>query len=104
MVMSGIENLKASAKGLKLAPAEQEYADALTSIADKYGKLSDYDENGIWVGYVKTSQNDNLKRGVACVNCYFYESETKECHIVKVKIEPGGYCRLAAIYPGLVTK
>ena len=46
--MSGIENLKASAKGLKLAPAEQEYADALTSIADKYGKLSDYDENGIW--------------------------------------------------------
>lgn len=104
MVMSGIENLKASARGLKLAPAEQEYADALSSIVSKYGKLSDYDENGIWVGYVRASQNENLKRGVACVNCYFYESETKECHIVKVKIEQGGYCRLAAIYPGLVTK
>jgi hypothetical protein len=91
-------------KDLKLAPAEQEFADVLHNIADTYGKLSDYDENGIWVGYVRASQNDNLKRGVACVNCFHYDSENKECHIVKVQIEPGGYCRLAAIYPGLVKK
>ena len=91
-------------ENLKLSPAEQEFAEAMHSIVEKYGKLSDYDENGIWVGYVNKSQNDNLKRGVACVNCFHYDSEQQECHIVKVKIEPGGYCRLAAIYPGLVKK
>lgn len=85
----------------KLAPAEQEFADALTNIARKYGKLADYDDNGIWVGYVRPEENDNLEIGVKCSNCYFYESENV-CSIIKESIQPGGYCRLAAIPPGLV--
>lgn len=85
----------------KLAPAEQEYANAMMSIVGKYGKLADGDKNGIWVGYVEPSENDNLEIGVKCSNCHFYKSES-ECMIVKRPIEPDGYCRLAAIPPGLV--
>lgn len=84
-----------------LAPAEQEYANAMLGIAAKYGKLSDGDENGIWVGYVSREDNDNFEIGVMCSNCYFYDGESM-CKIVKQSIEPGGYCRLAAIPPGLV--
>jgi hypothetical protein len=39
----------------KLPPAEQEFSNALISIAKKYGKLSNGDGNGIWVGYVEAS-------------------------------------------------
>lgn len=85
----------------KLAPAEQEYANAMLSIVSKYGKLADGDSNGIWVGYVSAMENDNFEIGVKCSNCYFYDSE-KVCKIVAREIEPGGYCRLAAIPPGLV--
>lgn len=88
-------------KKYKLAPAEQEFADSLISITQKYGKLADRDKNGIWVGYVSEDQNDNLNIGVKCSNCYFYEGGNG-CRIVKQSIEPGGYCRLAAIPPGLV--
>jgi hypothetical protein len=84
-----------------LAPAEQEYADAMLRIVSKYGKLSDGDQNGIWVGYVPEADNENFSIGVKCSNCVFSESETV-CKIVKREIEPGGYCRLAAIPPGLV--
>lgn len=84
-----------------LAPAEQEYANAMPGIASKYGKLSDGDDNGIWVGYVSESDNENYSIGVRCSNCYFFESNNV-CKIVKKTIEPGGYCRLAAIPPGLV--
>jgi len=86
-----------------LAPAEQEFADALVDISEKYGKLADRDRNGIWVGYVSAAENDNYNIGVMCANCYFHESE-KVCRIVKQAIEPGGYCRLAAIPPGVVKK
>ena len=44
----------------KLPPAEQEYANALIGIVGKYGKLSNGDGNGIWVGYVSGIENDNL--------------------------------------------
>jgi hypothetical protein len=84
-----------------LAPAEQEYANAMMAIVAKYGKLSDGDENGIWVGYVQKEDNDNFEIGVMCSNCYFYDGGSI-CKIVKQSIEPGGYCRLAAIPPGLV--
>jgi len=36
----------------KLPPAEQEYVNAMLGIVAKYGKLSNGDSNGIWVGYV----------------------------------------------------
>lgn len=85
----------------KLAPAEQEYANAMMSIVGKYGKLADGDKNGIWVGYVEAADNDNLEIGVKCANCYFHKSDS-ECMIVARPIEPGGYCRLAAIPPGMV--
>lgn len=87
----------------KFAPAEQEYVDALIGIAQKWGKLADNDENGIWVGYESAKDNENAAKGVKCENCGFYQSE-KQCMIVKRQIEPGGYCRLAAIRPGLVKK
>jgi hypothetical protein len=85
----------------KLAPAEQEFADALLGIVRKYGKLADRDANGIWVGYESAKENENKEIGVKCSNCYFYESE-KVCSIIVQEIEPEGLCRLAAIPPGLV--
>ena len=85
----------------KLPPAEQEFANALMGIAKKYGKLSNDDGNGIWVGYVPASENDNLSIGVKCGNCALYEGNGI-CKIVAQQVEDGGYCRLAAIPDGVV--
>jgi hypothetical protein len=85
----------------KLPPAEQEFANALMGIAKKYGKLSNDDGNGIWVGYVPASENDNLSIGVKCGNCALYEGNGV-CKIVAQQVEDGGYCRLAAIPDGVV--
>jgi hypothetical protein len=85
----------------KLPPAEQEYVNGMLSIAAKYGKLSNDDGNGIWVGYVPGTENDNLPIGVKCANCAFYEGNGV-CKIVAQKVEDNGYCRLAAIYDGVV--
>lgn len=85
----------------KLHPAEQEFADVLMSIAAKYGKLSDGDEKGIWVGYEGPDENMDAKIGVKCANCYLHESE-KVCKIASVEIHPEGKCRLAVIPPGMV--
>lgn len=87
---------------VKLAPAEEDYVEALYEIVSEYGKLADNDGNGIWVGYVPASKNDNKSIGVKCSNCAFYCKEMKACHIVAQEIEPEGYCRLAAIGEGLV--
>lgn len=85
---------------MKLAPAEQEFANALLGIVAKYGKLADRDENGIWVGYQSAAENENKSTGIKCSNCYFYESQ-KVCSIISAEIEPEGLCRLAAIPPGV---
>jgi hypothetical protein len=85
----------------KLPAAEQEFANALMAIAKKYGKLSNGDGNGIWVGYVSASNNENLSIGVKCGNCALYQGNGV-CKIVSQKVEDGGYCRLAAIPDGLV--
>jgi hypothetical protein len=85
----------------KLPPAEQEFANALMGIAKKYGKLSNDDGNGIWVGYVPASENENLSIGVKCENCALYEGNGV-CKIVAQQVEDGGYCRLAAIPDGVV--
>lgn len=84
-------------------PAEKEFISAMQSIAIRFGKLADNDDNGIWVGYVDKKNNDNYGIGVYCAHCAHYESE-KVCKIIKAKIEPGGYCRLAAIPSELVKK
>jgi len=85
----------------KLPPAEQEFSNALIAIAKKYGKLSNDDGNGIWVGYVEAAQNDNASIGVMCSNCAQYEGNGV-CKIVAQQVEDGGYCRLAAIPDGIV--
>lgn len=85
----------------KLPPAEQEFSNALIAIAKKYGKLSNDDGNGIWVGYVEAAQNDNASIGVMCSNCAQYEG-SGVCKIVAQQVEDGGYCRLAAIPDGVV--
>ena len=85
----------------KLAPAEAEYVNAMIGIVSKYGKLSNNDGNGIWVGYVPAIENDNLSMGVKCGNCAFYEGNGM-CKIVAQTIEESGYCRLAAIWEGAV--
>lgn len=85
----------------KLPAAEQEFANALMSIAKKYGKLSNGDGNGIWVGYVEASEDDNISIGVKCGNCALYEGNGV-CKIVAQQVEDGGYCRLAAIPDGIV--
>ncbi len=85
----------------KLAPAEQEYVNSMITIASKYGKLSNNDGNGIWVGYVPGIENDVLEIGVKCGNCAFYEGDGS-CKIVAQQIEENGYCRLAAIWQGAV--
>ena len=85
----------------KLPPAEKEFADALIKISKKYGKLSNNDGNGIWVGYVPADENENLSIGVKCGNCALYEGDGV-CKIVAQQVEDGGYCRLAAIPDGVV--
>lgn len=93
------EFLEKMEKGLP--PAEQEYVNAMIAIVGKYGKLSNGDGNGIWVGYVSPTENDNLTMGIKCGNCAFYEGDGV-CKIVAQKVEDDGYCRLAAIPAGLV--
>ena len=82
---------------------ELEFANSLLAIAAKYGKLSNNDCKGIWVGYTPAAENDNASIGVMCKNCYLRESENT-CKIVAQEIELGGLCRLAAIPDGLVTQ
>jgi len=86
---------------VRMSAAEREFANSLLSIAQKYGKLSDMDNNGIWVGYVSKAENEDYEIGVRCENCVLHESKSV-CKIIKQKIEPGGRCRLAAIPDGLV--
>ncbi len=83
-------------------PAEREFISAMQVIARRFGKLADNDGNGIWVGYVDKKDNDNYSMGIYCEHCAHYESE-KVCKIIAAKIEPGGYCRLAAIPAEKVT-
>jgi len=89
---------------VKLAPAESMYVAAMHEIVEKYGKLADDDDNGIYVGYVGPEDNkEKASRGIMCGNCAFYCSTEKNCHIITIKVKPGGLCRLAAIGEGLVS-
>jgi hypothetical protein len=88
---------------IKLAPAESKYVESMFDIVEEYGKLADNDNNGIWVGYVSASKNENAKIGVKCSHCAFWCPEMKGCHIIVEKAEANGLCRLAAIGEDLVT-
>ena len=98
----GEESVMVDNPVVKLAPAEEDYVEAMLEIVSEYGKLADNDGNGIWVGYVPAAKNADAKIGVKCSNCAFYCPEMGDCHIVAQEIEPNGYCRLAAIGEGLV--
>ena len=89
---------------IKLAPAESMFVAAMHEIVEMHGKLADDDDNGIYVGYVGPEYNkENASKGVMCGNCAFYCPKEKNCHIITIKVKPGGYCRLAAIGEGLVS-
>jgi hypothetical protein len=100
-LIKNINEAKGERMNGRVAPAERGFADSLLAIAKKYGKLSNNDGNGIWVGYVSEEENDNYEIGVRCENCILHESESV-CKIIKQRIQPGGYCRLAAIPDGVV--
>ena len=89
---------------IKLAPAESMYVAAMHEIVEMHGKLADDDDNGIYVGYVGPEDNkEKASSGIMCGNCAFYCPKEKNCHIITIKVKPGGYCRLAAIGEGLVS-
>lgn len=84
-----------------MAPAEQEYVQAMLGIVSRHGKLANSDGNGIWVGYTPAEENDNSEIGVKCGNCAFYQGDNI-CRIVAQQVEEEGVCRLAAIPDDLV--
>ena len=88
-------------QALRLIPEEQELADALQLIADKYGKFND-DNTGIWAGYTPASENqENAAIGVKCGNCVFYNAPNG-CSIIASAVEEGGLCRFAVLPDGAV--
>lgn len=90
------------AGGYNLVPEEQELADALQLIANKYGKFND-DNTGVWAGYTPASENeDNAKIGVKCGNCVFFNAPNG-CSIIAAEVEDGGLCRFAVLPDGAVT-
>lgn len=90
-----------SASG-KLVPEEQDLADALVEITEKYGKFND-DNTGVWAGYTSAKDNaDNAAIGVKCGNCVFWEAPNG-CQLISAETEEGGLCRFAVLPDGAVT-
>lgn len=83
-----------------LQPEEQELADALVKIAEKYGKFNE-DKKGIWAGYDEASSNTVARIGVKCANCALYLG-SGQCRIILQTVEPEGKCRFAVIPDGVV--
>jgi len=91
-----------SEDNLNLVPEEQELADALQLIANKYGKFND-DNTGIWAGYTSAADNlETAKIGVKCGNCVFFNAPNG-CSIIASEVEEGGLCRFAVLPDGAVT-
>ena len=84
-----------------VVPEEQDLADALIEITQKYGKFNS-DDTGVWAGYEPAEKNDNKDIGVKCANCILYVGGS-ECKIIAAEVEPEGYCRFALIPDGVVT-
>jgi hypothetical protein len=79
---------------------EQELADALIQITQKYGKFNE-DDSGVWAGYESAEENENKEIGVTCANCMLYAGGDV-CKIIEQPVEPMGYCRFALIPDGVV--
>ena len=79
---------------------EQELADALSAIAEKYGKFNE-DGTGVWAGYTPAAENENADIGVKCSNCILYQGGGK-CKIIAREVEPDGSCRFAVIPDNVV--
>jgi len=84
-----------------LAEEEAALADALVTIARKFGKFNE-DETGIWAGYESAEENDVKDIGVKCSNCVLYEGNG-DCEIIDQEVEDDGMCRFAIIPDGVVT-
>jgi hypothetical protein len=84
-----------------LAEEEAALADALVTIARKFGKFNE-DETGIWAGYESAEENDVKDIGVKCSNCVLYEGNGV-CEIIAQEVEDDGMCRFAIIPDGVVT-
>lgn len=90
-----------SASG-RLVPEEQDLADALLEITQKYGKFND-DNTGVWAGYTSAEDNvENAAIGVKCGNCVFFNAPNG-CQIIVAEVEDGGLCRFAVLPDGAVT-
>ena len=75
-------------------------ADSLLKLATEAGPLDKAE--GIWVGYVPGSENENAVIGVKCGNCALHKSSVA-CAILEMPIEEEGACRFAVIPDGYVT-
>ncbi len=84
----------------QLSDAEQMLADSLLKLAEEAGPLDKAE--GIWVGYVSGSENENAIIGVKCGNCALHKSSIA-CAILEMPIEEEGACRFAVIPDGYVT-
>ena len=83
-----------------LAEEEAVLADALITIASRYGKFNE-DETGIWAGYDSPEENEVKDIGVKCGNCVLYEGDGV-CKIIAQQVEEEGKCRFAVIPDGVV--
>jgi len=83
-----------------LVPEEQDLANALIEISQKYGKFNE-DEEGIWAGYTPPAENEVASIGVTCANCVLYAGGS-DCKIIALPVEPTGKCRFAVIPDGVV--
>ena len=88
-----------TAAGIVVAE-EQDLADALIQITQKYGKFNE-DDSGVWAGYESAEENENKEIGVNCANCMLYAGGDV-CKIIEQPVEPMGYCRFALIPDGIV--
>jgi hypothetical protein len=87
---------------MNLIPEEQELANALLLITQKYGKFN-ADNTGVWAGYTPASENEETAAiGVKCGNCVFFNAPNG-CSIITAEVEEGGLCRFAVLPDGAVT-
>jgi hypothetical protein len=83
-----------------LVEEEAALADALITIASRYGKF-DEDETGIYAAYDSPEENEVRDIGVKCANCVLYEGDGV-CKIIAQQVEEEGKCRFAVIPDGVV--
>jgi hypothetical protein len=83
-----------------LVEEEAALADALITIASRYGKF-DEDETGIYAAYDSPEENEVKSIGVKCGNCVLYQGDGV-CKIIAQQVEEEGKCRFAVIPDGIV--